>query len=482
MNASTAAALTIDKSLDLLAKAALAPTDVAIPAWLEWRITYDIDTTPWNEVRMLGAVASRIDELEPNSPIRPRVLGIRKFLWVQSQICLKNCESGLTALAQSQVPTMLLKGAARTARDPLSVQERLIRDVDVLVPIAQQSKAFNALRQAGWSITHTPWQRQMHELGPLSSHHAWSFSKGNSEIDLHHVSNHLNRLRGDDDGLWARAIPTVWQGKSVCIPSAADALLIALIHGVRWSQDRSADWTVDACALLDEWPLDWMVFLQEVRVRQIQAHVYTGLTYLRDALKKSIPTDVMSSLLAEATDSQWHEFAFYSTVASAQTLEQGHIALQMALNRAMAKRRELPLPAQASTAPWQGHGPAPCNKWLGLPLYALPTPAKFVSVSLTIHRETCNYSEQMQMNLMWPGLQSVTVKLDAGAGQSPVLMLAMPEALLDLRSIEKLALRIATNGPVQNFNIDFSMTGLDSLPPFLKAGGVVAKFATPKSL
>ena len=469
----------MDKSLDLLAKAALAPTDVAVPAWLEWRATYDIDTTPWNEVRMLGAVAARIDELEPHSPIRPRVLGIRKFLWVQSQICLKNCESGLTALAQSGVPMMLMKGAARTARDPLSVQERLIRDIDVLVPIPQQSQAFDALQQAGWSIARTPWQPQMHALGPLSSHHAWSFSKGASEIDLHHVSNHLNRLRGDDDGFWKRAIPTVWQGKSVCIPSAADALLIALIHGVRWSQDRSADWTVDACALLDEGPLDWSVFLQEVRARQIQAHAYTGLAYLQDALIKSIPTEVMASLQSEATDGQWREFAFYSTVASAQTLEQGRIAVEMALSRALAGRRELPSPpAQKKAAHWHGTGQATGKKWLGLPLYDISGGEKFVSVSITIHREICNYSEQVQIHLMWPGLQSFTLKLEAPAGRSPLLMLAMPEALLHLRSIQKLALRIETNGPVQKFNIDVSMRSVETLPKSLQAGGVIAQFAT----
>lgn len=470
----------MDKSLDLLAKAALAPIDVAAAAWLAWRAAYDIDTTPWNEVRMLGAVAARIDELEPNSPIRPRVLGIRKFLWVQSQMCLKNCGSGLAALAQSGVPTMLMKGAARTARDPLSVQERLIRDVDVLVPIPQQPQAFDALQNAGWSIAHTPWQPEMHKLGPLSSHHAWSFSKGASEIDLHHASNYLNRLRGDDDGFWARAIPIVWQGTRVFIPSAADALLIALIHGVRWSQDRSADWTVDACALLDEGPLDWNVFLQETRARQIQAHVYTGLAYLRDALEKSIPSEVMASLLAEAADSQWREFAFYSIVDSAQTIEQGQIALQMALSRAMARRRELPSPAQTTRAPQQGRGQAQSNKWVGLPLYALTPCDKFVCVSVGIHRETCNYSEKMQLSLMWPGLQSVGLKLNAPAGLSPVLKLGVPEALLDLRSIQQLALRINTSGPARKFDIDFSISSVDSLPESMQGGAVTAQFAMPK--
>jgi Uncharacterised nucleotidyltransferase len=472
----------MDESLNLLAKAALAPLDVAIAAWQRWRATYNIDTTPWNEVRMLGAVASRIDELEPNSPIRPRVFGIRKFLWVQSQICLKNCESGLAALEQSRVPMMLMKGAARTARDPLSVQERLIRDVDVLVPLALQTQAFAALQKAEWSIAHTPWQIQMHELGPISSHHAWSFSKGQSEIDLHHVSNHLNRLRGDDDGFWARALPTVWQGKHVFIPSSADALLIALIHGVRWSQDRSADWTVDACALLDEGPLDWGVFMQEARGRQIQAHVHSGLAYLRDALQKSIPDDVMASLLTEATSEQCRELAFYSSEDSAKTLEQIQIAMQMALSRAAARRGELASPMHPTAArPSQGSGTAPCRKWVRFPLYDLSEHDRFVLVTLTIHRKHCSHSEHMQLDLMWPGLQSIILQLEVPPRNSPVVMLGMPHALLDLRSIELLALRIVTDGPMHNFNVDFSMTSHDNLPASLMLGSVVVKLAVAKN-
>ena len=468
--------LVMDKSLDLLAKAALAPLDVAVASWLAWRAAYDIDTTPWNEVRMLGAVAARIDELEPNSPIRPRVLGIRKFLWVQSQICLKNCESGLAALAQSRVPMMLMKGAARTARDPLSVQERLIRDVDVLVPLAQQSQAFDALQNAGWSIAHTPWQIQMHELGPISSHHAWAFSKGQSEIDLHHVSNHLNRLRGDDDGFWARALPTVWQGKAVFIPSAADALLIALIHGVRWSQDRSADWTVDACALLDEGAMQWDVFMQEVRARQIQAHALTGLAYLRDALQKFIPSEVMTSLLAEATSDQWREFEGYASVASPETLEQSQTAVHMAFERAKTKRRTLrgmrPPPARAKL---QGTLTAPASSWVRLPLYDLTWRTGWIDLQIKINRLELTEQVRMKIELIWPGLQSSILHFDVGPRAFPLLRVGVPEVLLDLRSIQTLGMRVSTNGSTKEFQMDYFMDSHEDLSASMGVGQVAVK-------
>lgn len=289
-------------SLDLLARAALAPTEQARLAWQAWRLEHDIDTTPWNEVRMLGAVAARIDELEDDSPLRPRVLGIRKFLWVQSQICLQQGLTGLAALARADMPALVFKGAARIARNASTAQERLIRDVDVLVPLGRELAAFKTLEQAGWEIVDLPWQLNLRKLAPVAGHHAWSLRKGKAEIDLHHFSNHLNRLKGDDDGLWARSQALTWRGVPIRVPCATDALLIALIHGVRWSQDNDADWTIDSCALIDGGEVDWKIFLQEARLRCLQVIVCAGLRYLREALDKRIPDWLISALTAE-TDS-----------------------------------------------------------------------------------------------------------------------------------------------------------------------------------
>lgn len=337
-------------SLDLLARAALAPLAQARLAWQYWRRDHDIDTTPWNEVRMLGAVAARIDELEADSPIRPRVLGIRKFLWVQSQICLQQGLTGLAALARADIPTLVFKGAARIALDASTAQERLIRDVDVLVPLGRELAAFQTLEQAGWEIVDEPWQLRLRKLAPVAGHHAWSLRKGKAEIDLHHFTNHLNRLRGDDDGLWARSQALTWRGVPTRVPCATDALLTALIHGVRWSVDNAADWTVDACALIDGGEVDWDIFLQEARLRCVQAVVRAGLRYLQEALDKRIPDELISALTAETDSEQEGELRIYAS--SAKRVEAGHaaIASAMALRR-VGRGKPIPQPVRMSAAP-----------------------------------------------------------------------------------------------------------------------------------
>jgi hypothetical protein len=337
-------------SLDLLARAALAPTAQARLAWQAWRRDHDIDTTPWNEVRMLGAVAARIDELEHDSPIRARVLGIRKFLWVQSQICLQQGLTGLAALARADIPTLVFKGAARIALDASTAQERLIRDVDVLVPLGRELAAFQTLEQEGWQIVDEPWQLRLRKLAPVAGHHAWSLRKSKAEIDLHHFSNHLNRLKGDDDGLWARSQALTWRGVPTRVPCATDALLIALIHGVRWSMDNAADWTIDACALIDGGEVDWRIFLEETRLRCVQAVAHAGLRYLQEALDKRIPDELISALTAETDSEQEGELRIYASSAKQISASQAANASAMALRR-VAPGQLIRRPVRVSSKP-----------------------------------------------------------------------------------------------------------------------------------
>lgn len=362
-------------SLDLLSRAALAPLEQARAAWQAWRRDHDIDTTPWNEVRMLGAVAARIDALEPESPIRPRVLGIRKFLWVQSQICLQQGLTGLAAMARADIPTLVFKGAARIALDASTAQERLIRDVDVLVPLGRELAAFQVLTQEGWEIVDEPWQLRLRKLAPVAGHHAWSLRKGKAEIDLHHFSNHLNRLQGDDDGLWARSQALTWRGVPTRVPGATDALLIALIHGVRWSVDNAADWTIDACALIAGGKVDWRVFLEETRLRCVQAVACAGLRYLRDALEQRIPDRLIDTLTAQTDGEQQAELRMYTSSNKQIDARLAASASGMALKRA-SRGEPIRPPVRMSSQPVVAKGASLASSasrhWERVPAYPGP--------------------------------------------------------------------------------------------------------------
>ena len=286
---------------------------------------------------MLGAVAARIDILEPGCPIRQRILGIRKFLWVQSQFCIRQGLGGLRALNRAGIPVLLLKGAARIARDPSAAQERLIRDVDVLVPLDLAQQAHDGLLADGWSLVQQDWQVKMRQAAPIAGHHGWALEKNRSEIDLHHFSNFLNRLQGDDEGLWRRALTLDWQGVVVQVPSPADALLVALVHGLRWSVEHAADWTIDACAILDEGRLDWQDFLDESHRRMLEAIMLAGLDYLRLALNRAIPDFVIETLRQACDQARQVEQRQYAASALPLRFADVNTAGFMAARRALRR-------------------------------------------------------------------------------------------------------------------------------------------------
>jgi hypothetical protein len=348
--------------LDLLAKAALAPPDVARPAWSEWRRGYSLDETPWNEVRMLGAIAPRLKWLEADAGIAPRILGIRKFLYAKTQTCLLAGMDGLRALASARIPLVLLKGVARIARDPAAAQERLVRDIDVLVPFDQKGRAFAVLRDAGWRFSASgQWQSSWHAMDDAASHHAWALAKGNGEIDLHHFSNYLNRLIGDDDGLWRRATPIDWRGISVLLPAATDNLIVCTAHGLRSSTESTADWAIDACATIAGAAIDWDLLVAEVRRRQLDAIMLVGLRYIKEVLQKPVPAAVLHDLAATARAEQWRELAYYAAAPMPRNDEDNFAALAMATARCLGNG-----PKRASG------DPAGRKFALRLPVEALP--------------------------------------------------------------------------------------------------------------
>jgi hypothetical protein len=454
----------LKESLDLLARAALAPEAEAIAAWRAWRAAYDIDTTPWNEVRMLGAVASRIAMLEPDAAIRPRVLGIRKFLWVHSQMCLKNAITGLAALNGTAIPVLLMKGAARIARKPSSAQERLIRDVDALVPLGQRQQAFDVLQDDGWTLVPDDWQINAHRWAPVAGHHAWSLSKGKSEIDLHHFSNHLNRLRGDDDGLWSRSVPAQLLGALVRVPSPADALLIAVVHGVRWSLDAAADWTVDASALLDEGEVDWTVCLKEAADRQLQSVLLAGFLYLRDTLRKPVPDDVIDQLRAQSTPEQLAELEQYTSLASPETPKQIFAARTMASERALGGRSVKPSSDASHNGSFKFTGLLP----LGKPCTFKPPPCEgppgWLKIRVELDWSKSNVSEDIMVDFVAPGLQLAKHAGVLRAHSAQSFTITLPEILLEARNIEELMFAVRTAN-VQT-DVPFTLTLTRSNTPF----------------
>ena len=111
------------------------------------------------------------------------------------------------ALARTQVPLLLLKGAAYALAGLPAARGRLFSDVDILVPRAQIGDVEAALMLAGWVSQHHDaydqryYRQWMHEIPPMQH-----MQRG-SVIDVHHAILPLTaRARPDPDSLRASAI------------------------------------------------------------------------------------------------------------------------------------------------------------------------------------------------------------------------------------------------------------------------------------
>ena len=297
------------RSRNLLLKAALLPVPGAAVAWQRWTSEFDIDRVAWADARLLAAVARRIAEISPDDPHSARLVGIRRFIWTQSQLCLTQVAPLMRSFAQAALPMLVIKGGARHARDPRSAADRLLRDVDILVPIDRASDAFDCAIAGGWEFSGP--QVPARRTAPVSSHHAWSLTKVSGEVDIHHFSNFLNRNIGDDDAMWRRAIATRLCAIPILIPSPTDDLLLNVVHGVRYTPEGNADWVIDAIDTIRAGQIEWPLVLEEARMRKLMVPLLAGLTYLRQELGADIPRTLLRQLAADVVEPFLTEYQSY---------------------------------------------------------------------------------------------------------------------------------------------------------------------------
>ena len=438
--------------LDLLVRAALLDDNEARAAWLAWRQVGDLDTAPWNEIRMIGVIAGRIAELEPDAVIRPRVVGFRRKIWTLNQLRLQAIQRDISQLVDAGIPVLLIKGSARVTVDPDVARERFVGDIDALVPNDHQATAARLLEAQGYGMAHVPWQPRLHATGAIAAHHAWSYRNGKSEIDLHNFAIPLNRLRGDDDRLWAAAIPVTWQGVGVHVPCREHALLLAIVHGLRSNDtDPMADWTVDACCILDSGPLDWELLLTEARERLLPAILHAGLEYLSAVLHRPVPAWVLHKLAAMRDEQLMIELDDYSTRTMARTEPAVRRAFAMAMRR-FARGTPLPQPTQAALSPTVSitaeFQPRSEAVWPQLAFDRVSTEWLVVRVGLELPAAELRGSCLLRIQL--PGLAVGSVSLvppaDGGPTWRQSFMFPFHRGFLAARAIDRLGICLLRDG------------------------------------
>lgn len=278
---------------DLLLKALLLPEPQALAAWRSWTESQKFDDVSWHEMRILVPLAARLAPLDPQSPLRPRIDGLAKNLWTQTQLKLKETAPGLEALNSAGVPFIVFKGGAQYAEGLAQSPRRVMGDVDILVAPDRAVAALGALEADGWSATNGESFHYLREVAKIRL--SGNFKKGrNGEIDLHISPFHYTRIVPElDRQLWTSAKPALLARQPVLVPDPTDSILLHLAHS---AVSRSGDWVIDVATRLDSQAIDWDRLVRSADRRGLVPACRAGLRYLSEVLSVPVPAATMETL------------------------------------------------------------------------------------------------------------------------------------------------------------------------------------------
>jgi hypothetical protein len=224
---------------ELLVRAALLPTELALDAWRRWCETESPRATDWRSRQILPYVAHHLgDAIGPDAGEVARLQ--RRRNWADNRLDLAVLAEAIDALRDVAPDPVVVKGAA-LVDEVYPPGLRPMGDADLVVGPDAYEAAIEHLLGAGWQPIDRVSDRHVSRAAALAS------PTGRS-VDLHRWAAFPRGTRRPDLGLVARAVPSPrFPGARVLAP--ADALVLAVVHGPDVTAASSIRWPIDVARL-----------------------------------------------------------------------------------------------------------------------------------------------------------------------------------------------------------------------------------------
>ena len=159
--------------------AIFAPEAEARSAFSAWRSGLDLNGQfHFGVFRLLPSLYLRVCELGIDDDLPPRLKGVYRHAWVRNAQLFHDTGNALAALAEADIPTLVLKGAPLALGSYSEPGARPMGDLDVAVPKERRDEAIRILQAEGWTSPHIT-------LDPRSVHATPFHNARGNEFDLH---------------------------------------------------------------------------------------------------------------------------------------------------------------------------------------------------------------------------------------------------------------------------------------------------------
>ncbi len=264
-----------DSHQELLLRAALGETSVALAAWREWQATADLESLDWGSRRLLPLVYDNI-----GVPQDPQT-------WIENQLLFQDTAALIRLLRQAGIETLVFKGVPLALLYYRDAALRPMADVDLLVRPQDASRAIGIMAEAGWTSPYPSPERLVPFARTVDLRNA-----NGTVCDLHWRAFRQGLDREDDD-LWERAISLDVAGTATLTLEAADHLLLVCAHGSEWNAMPSFRWVADA-AMLVRAGVDWQHVVKRTQQRRLMLPMADTLHYLQRFT--AVPNDVVKTI------------------------------------------------------------------------------------------------------------------------------------------------------------------------------------------
>jgi len=252
-------------SAELLLRGAFLDGRAALDAWNTWYAGTGLDAAGPECVGLLPLLHRKLEALGADHPALKRLKGVRRRIWLENQIALRDAARVLAKLEAAGIETLVLGGLALSTGYYRDAGLRSIRPIEILV-------------------------RERAHADPIA------LRGSEPNVVLRRRLLYLGCPRRIADDWWQASTPVRVGEASSRALCPADQLLHTLINGVRRRKVPFALWMADALVILADGRVDCARAAGQAGELRIKLFVRRALERLSTALDCAVAPELLERL------------------------------------------------------------------------------------------------------------------------------------------------------------------------------------------